>query len=76
MALKEELTATQLLQGLQKESPRLFDLFNIVIRNLKDVDVRTGDAPRELRKQTVTTARGVSLSSTLYQTVKRVSLRL
>ncbi len=75
MALKEELTAAQLLQGLQKQSPRLFDLFNIVIRNLREVDERTGDKPRTLRKQTVV-SRGISLSSTLYQTVKRVSLRL
>lgn len=53
MALQEELAANQLLQGLQNSNPRMYDLFNIIIKNLADTRVQTGiDVPRNLPKTT------------------------
>lgn len=49
MALSKELTATQLLQGLQKKDPRMYDLINIIIQNVEEINP---NQPRTLRKST------------------------
>jgi len=78
VALKQELTIGQLLQGLQKKDPRLYDLMNNVIINLKDISIETGvDVPRTLRLQTTGGAPSVpTLPADLYDVEKRVSLRI
>lgn len=48
MARVRSLAANQLLQGLQKKNPRLYDLFNLI---MDDVD-ELAPEPRTLRKST------------------------
>jgi hypothetical protein len=78
MALEQELTAEQLLQGLQKKDPRLYDLQKILIQNLKILGIATGtDSPRTLRKSTTGGTPAVSVQpADLYDVEKRVSLRI
>ena len=78
MALKKELSATQLLQGLQKRDPRMYDLFNIIIGNLRDNTNAVQGAPRTLAKST-TGGAGADFpdpTASLYQVMKRISLRI
>lgn len=77
MALKQELTATQLLQGLQKKDPRLYDLVNIIIKNVKEVQ-NTIDPVRTLAKSTTggKQANTKSPNASVYEVEKRVSLRI
>jgi len=82
MALDEELTATQLLQGYQKKDPRTYDLFNIIIKNLKNINtLNPATAPRTIRL--ATTSGGTStvtintiITTSIYQAQKRVSVRI
>lgn len=79
MALLQELTMEQLLQGLQRKEPRLYDLMSNVIDNLKNIAVETGiDVPRTLRLQT-TGGRPANVSEDdeeFYNIIKAVSLRI
>jgi hypothetical protein len=76
MALSKELTATQLLQGLQKTEPRLYDLLNIVVENIKEVQVMVQPV-RTLSKSTTGNVRPeADIFADIYEVTKRISLRV
>jgi pimeloyl-CoA synthetase len=76
MALSKELTATQLLQGLQKTEPRLYDLLNIVVENIKEVQT-TVQPLRVLSKSTTGGTRPeADVFADIYEVTKRISLRV
>jgi len=76
MALSKELTATQLLQGLQKTEPRLYDLLNIVVDNIRDVQIAV-EPLRVLSKSTTGgIIPGIDDDIDIYEIMKRVSLRI
>jgi len=76
MALSKELVATQLLQGLQKSDPRLYDLLNIVVENIKDVQVAVQPLRTLAKSTTGGVIPGVDLEIDVYEIMKRVSLRI
>ena len=79
MALSQELTMEQLLQGLQKKDPRLYDLMRNVVDNLQNLAIETGvDVPRTLRKSTTggTPADVTPEDEAWYNIKKMVSIRL
>ena len=75
MALKQELIATQLLQGLQKKDPRLYDLVTIIIDNVKDIH-NIVEPVRTLSKSTIGRTRVLDSDDLFYEIEKRVSLRI
>ena len=77
MALNQELEANQLLQGLQHKDPRLYDLVNILVKNITAVD-RQLNPVRTLSKNTTGGGAGVILNADdlFYQIQKRVSVRV
>lgn len=48
MARSKSLAANQILQGLQKKDPRLYDLINLIVDDIDDIAPK----PRTLSKST------------------------
>jgi len=77
MALSKELIATGLLQGLQKTEPRLYDLLNIVVENIKEVQTTIQPLRTLSRSTTGGAIPGAGDDEIdIYEIMKRVSLRI